>query len=191
MPQDSDSKLKRAELWLFFITNFLLTGVLGGIVYVTFSYWSVKQKQDEILLQQQTILLGHGDLELRVVAEPLQRIVSDPCGRDAVNASTYLDIILNAGLVRDDQAKKYREAANKLVETCPQVAPTPPNASTGTCVQIESLAKLGWTSGHKTKYCLSKGFDGVWNRPFSSYDSGGFCYKGDGATCRAKIEAMR
>jgi hypothetical protein len=61
-------------------------------------------------------------------------------------------------------------------------------ATSGECKQIKSLIDLGWRSGHKTNFCRSRQYDGVYN-PFGVYGAGGFCYQGAEAACIAQIEA--
>jgi hypothetical protein len=53
------------------------------------------------------------------------------------------------------------------------------------CDQV--VRKLSWTSGHKTKFCRSRGYDGVDN-PFGNYSAGGYCFEGDAATCISAIQ---
>lgn len=66
----------------------------------------------------------------------------------------------------------------------PTAAPTVPPP---TCQEIKPIRDLGWTSGHKTRFCLRKGYDGVHN-PFKDYSDGGYCYKGDKGACIAKMK---
>ena len=61
-------------------------------------------------------------------------------------------------------------------------------AAFGECKEITSLISLNWRSGHKTNFCRSKQYDGVYN-PFGVYGAGGYCYKGIEAACTAQIEA--
>jgi len=54
------------------------------------------------------------------------------------------------------------------------------------CKKIEAITALGWRSGHKTKFCTARGFDGVYN-PYGDYGAGGFCYQGDKSACVDQI----
>ena len=63
-------------------------------------------------------------------------------------------------------------------------------AAAGECQLIKNLHhELGWNGGHKTKFCLRRGFDGMTNHPNSSYKAhgGGWCYKGDVQACTAQL----
>lgn len=181
--------LKKRELRLSFWTNTILVAVLGGIGTVVFSLLDVKQKQDELLHQQRVLRLNSGELEFKLVGDPLQQIIKAPCSQAAKAQLTYLNVILNVGIVEKEAAGKYEEIGRLLTGTCTPLPPPAPVAPEAKCTEIKSIIALGWTSGHKTNYCISKGYQGVWNRPNSSYSSGGFCYKGDDAACKSAIEA--
>jgi len=180
---NDELELKRKELRLSFWTNTILVGVLGGLGTVAFSLLDLSQKQSELLIRQQEISFSYGDLEYRLVGEPIQRIVKAPCTQEAKDQNTYLQAILNAGIVGSDAAAKYDEIARNLMSTCPQQSQTP----AATCDEIKDIKALGWRSGHKTNFCRAHGYDGVWNVPNSTFSSGGYCYKGDSEACRRKI----
>jgi hypothetical protein len=65
----------------------------------------------------------------------------------------------------------------------PKVSPAPP-----TCEYV-LIKNLGWSSGHKTNFCISKGYDSNYN-PFPDYSDGGFCYKGPSDVCQSQIDAV-
>jgi len=74
--------------------------------------------------------------------------------------------------------------------TC--VAPLVPNpmAQAPTCEAIIFIKELGWTGGHKTNFCKSKGYNaGNYNPPTNSYRDGGYCFKGEYAACKAIVDA--
>lgn len=189
---DAEIDLKKRELRLSFWTNTILVGVLGGLLTLVVSMYGIHHKETELLLMQKQLDFNYGDLEFRLVGNPLERIVKAPCSQDAKDANTYLQIILNVGIVQSDHAGRYEEVGRRLIGSCSlAAAAVPPTAVAASKCEIVSIRKLGWSSGHKTNFCLGKGFDGVWNKPNSSYDSGGFCYKGDtAAVCRQQIESM-
>ena len=54
------------------------------------------------------------------------------------------------------------------------------------CESVVPIKELGWSSGHKTNFCISKGFDGNFN--FGEYSAGGYCYKGDYEACKVRVE---
>lgn len=73
------------------------------------------------------------------------------------------------------------------------VAWNPSNHPTcGASSQCPSIISLGWTSGHKTKFCRRHGFGGVIAaaecKSGKKYRHGGWCYK-EGAmqSCRAQL----
>jgi len=184
--ESAEVALKRRELRLSFWTNTILIGVLGGIVTVIFALLDVHQKQKDLLQREKELTLNYGELEFKLVGDPLQQIISEPCGIQAANARKYLNVILNAGIVDTANAGKYEEVARVLTGTCAAESPPPPTAR---CDSIVHIASLGWRSGHKMNFCQARGFTGVWNRPNSSYSSGGYCYRGNDAVCRAAIES--
>lgn len=47
------------------------------------------------------------------------------------------------------------------------------------CVDMKDL---GWVRGHKTNFCIARGYDGVKPRP-GKYKGGGWCYTGDPSGC--------
>jgi len=53
------------------------------------------------------------------------------------------------------------------------------------CTKVRSIKELGWRKGHKTKFCIARGYQGVTNFPNGSYRSngGGFCFTGDQQAC--------
>lgn len=55
------------------------------------------------------------------------------------------------------------------------------------CTKRANLADLGWSSGHKTKFCQRRGYDGVTNTTGGGNDyhknGGGWCYSGDVKAC--------
>ncbi|MBX3634129.1 MAG: hypothetical protein KF683_01820 [Rubrivivax sp.] len=58
------------------------------------------------------------------------------------------------------------------------------------CTEVKNLHyELGWSGGHKTKFCRKKGFDGMTNHPNSSYKQhgGGWCYKGSSEACTQSL----
>lgn len=181
--------LKRKELRLSFWTNTILVALLGGVVTVVFNLLDVKHKQEELLHQQRVLKLNYGELEFKLVGEPLQQIIKAPCGEAATAQRTYLNVILNAGIVDVANAGKYEEVARLLTGKCLPLPPAAPVATSAKCTEVKPIIDLGWTGGHKTNFCIAKGYQGVWNRPNTSYSSGGWCYKGDDAACRAAIEA--
>jgi hypothetical protein len=59
------------------------------------------------------------------------------------------------------------------------------SSESGACMKVRPLDDLGYGSGHKTRFCKSKGYAGVTNFPGSDYRDygGGFCYTGDKKAC--------
>lgn len=57
---------------------------------------------------------------------------------------------------------------------------------TNICIKIVPIKSLGWTSGHKTNFCISKGYTGV-HDPYMSYNTGGFCFIGEPEACIPEI----
>jgi hypothetical protein len=179
-------RLKEKELRLSFWTNTILIGVLGGILTIVVSLLDVRQKQADLVHRQHELSVTTGELEFKLVGEPLQRIIRDPCAADAQQSRKYLNVILNTGIIEGgDKVGRYEEIARNLTESCPSTEPT------GKCLAVKAIREIGWRSGHKTNFCIARNFDGVWNLPNSSYSSGGYCYTGDSAKCRAEIEAGR
>lgn len=74
------------------MTNTILAGVQGGIVTVVFSLLDAKQKQDELLFRQRELSLNYGELEFKLVGEPLQQIIKNPCSKEATESRTYLNV---------------------------------------------------------------------------------------------------
>lgn len=98
---------------------------------------------------------------------------------------------------RDAVLPKKEEILPLCVVPVPQTAavaipvtPDPVVQAPPTCQTIKSIRSLGWRSGHKTKFCMRQGFDGVHN-PYGDYGAGGFCFKGDSKACIAEIQKQR
>jgi len=97
---------------------------------------------------------------------------------------------------RDAVLPKREETLPICVAPVPQAAvatpivPDPVVPARPTCQGIQSIRELGWRSGHKTKFCIKKGYDGV-NNPFGDYGAGGFCFKGDSEACVVEIQKQR
>ena len=62
-------------------------------------------------------------------------------------------------------------------------------SSSSACTSIKNL---GWRSGHKTKFCIKRGYEGVISaaecKRGSSYSDGGWCFKkGAQQSCRTQL----
>ena len=103
------------------------------------------------------------------------------------------DLVFREPIIPGYSSEKFDELVKRLaqVSDCEgrieQVAAfgteAPPAAR---CEKIVPIQALGWRSGHKTNFCISRGFSGVHN-PFGDYGAGGFCFLGDSQTCIAEI----
>lgn len=53
---------------------------------------------------------------------------------------------------------------------------------------LSDIKDLGWEHGHKTNYCIRLGYDGLIAAGYWGwdYEDGGYCYKGNGAICKAR-----
>ncbi len=91
------------------------------------------------------------------------------------------------GILRDEKAGQYDEIVRRLRTSCTEhTKPSDPQPQPS-CTSFMHLRELGWSSGHKTKFCIARGFDGVWNFPGSGYSSGGYCFRGPLSECAASI----
>jgi hypothetical protein len=120
------------------------------------------------------------------------KVLSEHLGRNPVGgpnrASTELSIV--AGAIDDKApcAETLREVANSVLSAAPEIVPKPPDAiNSAACGGIQSIRELGWREGHKTNYCIAKGFNGVFN-PYGDYSAGGFCYRGPVDACLTEIK---
>jgi hypothetical protein len=111
-------------------------------------------------------------------------IIQQPARRQ--EAAAELEGLVENNLIRDCGGD-LREMADFYSNTPPPKVETsvPDNQI---CEKTASIRELGWRSGHKTKFCIEHGYDGVHN-PFGSYSSGGYCFKGNSQACIAKIQS--
>lgn len=95
-------------------------------------------------------------------------------------------------VLQEQQAQenaRYRDCAEKLTPMFlekvavpqPEQQPPPPK-----CESVVDIRSLGWRSGHKTKFCQARNYDGNFN-PFSEYSTGGYCYRGDREACEQLV----
>ena len=98
----------------------------------------------------------------------------------------YSDESFDALVDRLAQVSDCEGRIERIAAFEPKSTLTPPTTTQSECQEITPIQSLGWRSGHKTNFCISRGFSGVHN-PFGNYKSGGFCFKGEAEICISEI----
>ncbi|MBM0104886.1 hypothetical protein JM946_09005 [Steroidobacter sp. S1-65] len=185
--------IEKKKLRQTFLANTLLTGLLGGIGALIFGILEFDLRRSDLTVRK-------SDLEFRLVSGPVERIIKDPCRPQAQTEAAYLQTILGTGIVDEAVAPRYTRLIDGLDVLCAKLCAkdkslcatndtmSQPASGAAKCDQIVPIRQLGWSAGHKNNFCIRAGFLGVWNKPGASYDSGGFCFKGDADACKRQIE---
>lgn len=207
---------ERLKLWLGLAKFFLGTVVLGLVS--TFISHQIQQKEVELKELDQlsnhvpTVIDDSVHIRRRF-AQYFSVVLSTPELRERWNR--YLILVeaeygdtkeqRKAEQLLEDELSKQKQIAEEkgnepqvqLLEAELDAAHARVSALTSeltrsakeSCQAVILLKQLGWRSGHKTKFCLARGYDGVHN-PFSSYGDGGFCFKGPSTACIAEINSI-
>lgn len=178
------SRESRRALW----TNPLFVALAAGSAALYGQY--IVREQARIQAEHQ-VEREKKQFCYRAIADFLERANSSSPSR----AARELNAVVVGLDLRKECGGDLRELSDLYADTSAPVAtPTvspqgaePASSSAGECTRIESIRALGWRSGHKTRFCIAKGFDGVHN-PFGEYSAGGYCYTGNADACIAKIQ---
>lgn len=162
--QEEELKLKK-------FANPLLVAVIAlfGVIYGNYLINKDNENKTTILIKKHCYTIIQDIMRMTVAerneaAKELKMILSS-------------DIVSDCGGDLSEIADLYSTEKVKI-----EVTPEP----TAICEKIVSIKSLGWSHGHKTNFCIAKGYDGIHN-PFGDYSSGGFCFKGDSKACIADM----
>lgn len=176
-------RLQSRELLLKTITNPLLIVVITAAVAIYGNHLVSEHNKAASDLASRRFNSESALAQKRFCYEVLSDLVIKN-GEKRREAALELGRLLKTDLIADCEGD-LREAADFYSGVDPPavIPPSPEKI----CTAIKSLKELGWRSGHKTKFCIAKKYDGVHN-PFGDYGAGGFCFKGDPQACIAEIE---